>query len=162
MAYAMSIVSAVIGVVSAVSQSNAKQRQERFEQRVAQVNEQRAEENAARIRQAGAAAEAAKRIEIRRALGRSAAAMSQAGIGGPSYGSGGLAMKQASAMGEYDAQIVRYGYGSDANAQELEALNQANAAQAARRRARGAKTSGWINAASAVVNTNWSRPSYGT
>ena len=150
---AMAIGSAVLGAAGSISEGNAGYAQGRHEERVALENARRAEQNAAQIRLAGQSAEQAKRREIRRSLGRSATAISQAGIGGASYGSAGALMKQASTEGELDALNVRYGYESDAYAQKLEAMNQREAATAARRRARGARTSGYINAASSALGS---------
>lgn len=152
MAAALPYVAAIISAASSISQSNAQQRQERYDMRVADQNARRAEDDAKRMRQAGAAAEQQKRIEIRRALGRSSAAAAQAGIGGAGYGSAGLAIKQASAEGEYDASVVRFQYGEDATAREIESWNQKAASTAARRRARGAKSSGWLNTAASALS----------
>lgn len=145
-------VSTGLSVFGAISEGNAGYAQGRAEEAAALENARRAEQNAAQIRLAGQSAEEAKRREIRRSLGRSAASISQAGIGGPGYGSAGALLKQGSAEGEMDALNLRYGYQSDAYGQDLEALNQKAAAVSARRRARGARTAGYINAASAALN----------
>jgi len=131
---------------------NAAASQATLEGRVARENARIARMNADNILQAGAAAEEAKRRQIQRDIGTTAAAMSQAGTGGPSVGSNALLIKQASTEAEFDAQNLRYGYASDAYGQKVEALNQDAAGLAAKRRARAAQTSGWINAASTVLN----------
>lgn len=147
-----SAIATVASVGGAIMGAGAEYQQAKGDQYTAQENARRARESAGHIRLAGQQAEEAKRRELRLALGRSAAAISQAGIGGPSYGSAGARLKQSSREGELDALNLRYGYESDAYGQELEALNQDAAAQAARRRARSAKTSGFVNAASAALN----------
>jgi len=147
----LAIITTGLQVASAVMGAQAEAEQASYEGRVASENARRAELNAQQIRIAGAQAEQAKRREIRKSLGRSAAAVTQAGIGGPGEGSAGALLKEASAQGEFDAMNVRYGYASDAYAQDLESLNQKTAAQAAKRRARGAKTAGYINAATALI-----------
>ncbi len=147
-----SAVATVFSVGSAVMGAGAEYQQAKGDQYTAQENAKRAREAAGNIRLAGQQAEEAKRRELRMSLGRSAASISQAGIGGPGYGSAGARLKQSSREAEMDALNVRYAYESDAYGQELEALNQDAAAQAARRRARNAKTSGFVNAASAALN----------
>lgn len=146
------IAMAAVQVVGAFSQANAEASQASFEGKIASQNKRIAEQNAASIRQAGAAAEEAKRRQIRRDLGTSAAAISQAGTGGPSQGSNAMLLKQSATEAEFDARSLKYGYESQAYGQDVEAINQGMAADAARRRARQAKTSGWINAASAIVS----------
>jgi hypothetical protein len=146
---AMAVVSTGLQVAGAIGEGNAGYAQGRHEEAVALENARRAQQNASQIRLAGQSAEQAKRRELRRSLGRSAAAMAQAGTGGG--GSNALLMKQASTEAEFDAQNLRSGYEADAYAQDPEALNQKTAAQAARRRARGARTAGYINAASAAI-----------
>lgn len=147
---AMAVVSTGLQVAGAIGEGQAGYAQGRHEEAVALENARRAEENAAQIRLAGQSAEQAKRRELRRSLGRSAAAMAQAGTG--TGGSNALLMKQASTDAEFDALALRSGYESDAYGQQLEALNQKAAATSARRRARGARTAGYINAASAALS----------
>ncbi len=147
----LAIVQTGLQVAGAFAQGGAEYQQAKADQYTAQENARRAEQNAAQIRLAGQSAEEAKRREIRRSLGRSAASISQAGIGGAGYGSAGALLKQASTEGELDARTLRYEYEMDAYGQKLEAIDQTAAAQAARRRARGAKTSTFINAASAAL-----------
>lgn len=149
---AAAIASTALSVGSSIAGGNAEYAQGRYEANVATENAKRARVAAGQMRLAGQEAERAKRTEIRRSLGRSAAAASQAGIGGPSDGSAGAVIKQASREGEFDAQNVRYQYESDAYAQDLEALNQDAAATAARRRARQARTTGFLNAAGAALS----------
>lgn len=141
------IASTALQAGSSIMEGNAGYSQGMYESGVAAENARRSRESAANIRLAGQMAEEAKRREIRKSLGRSAAAISQAGIGGPGYGSAGAALKQASVEGELDALNLRYGYQSDAYGQEVEALNYDAEAQAARRRARYARKAGFMNAA---------------
>ncbi len=145
----MAVAQAGLQVFGALSGANAEYQQGMYESGIAAENARRAQQSAEQIRQAGNQAEQAKRREMRRSLGRSAVAMAQSGTG--SGGSNALLLKQASTEGEMDALNLRYGYQSDAYAQDLEALNQREAAKAARRRARGAKRAGFINAASAAL-----------
>jgi hypothetical protein len=141
--------STVLKVGGDLSAADAEYQQGYYESGIAEENARRATQSAEQIRQAGNQAEQAKRREIRRSLGRTAAAMAQSGTG--SGGSNALLLKQASTEGEMDALNLRYGYQSDAYSQDLEALNQKAAAQAARRRARGAKRAGIMNAASSAL-----------
>lgn len=141
-----------IQMVGSAMAANAQADQANYESQVASENARRAALQAEHIRFAGLQAEEAKRREIRKSLGRSAAAIEQSHIGGAAYGSAGELVKDAATQGEFDAMSVRYGAQTDAYAQDLESLNQKDAAQAAKRRARGAKTSGYINMATAVAS----------
>lgn len=149
---AFTFASTALNVAGGFASSNAEAQQFSFEGKIASQNAKIAQQNAESIRLAGAAAEEAKRRQIRKDLGRSAAAMSEAGVGAPSEGSNARLLKQAGTEAEYDAQALRYGYESQAYGQDVEAINQTMAAEAARRRARGAKTSGWFNAASTILS----------
>lgn len=144
------IISTGLQMVGSVMGTRAEVGQAKAEQYTAEENARRAEQNAAQIRLAGQSAEEAKRRELRRSLGRSAAAMAQSGTG--SGGSNALLLKQSSTEAEFDALSLRSQYANDAYGQDLEALNQKAAAQAARRRARGAKTAGWLNLAGTALS----------
>lgn len=147
----MAITSTVIQAAGSIAEGNAGYAQGMYESGVAAENARRSRKNAGQIRLAGQMAEEAKRREIRRSLGRSAAAISQAGIGGPGYGSAGAALKQASTEGELDALNLRYGYQTDAYGQDVEALNYDAESAAARRRARYARKAGFMNAAGDIL-----------
>jgi hypothetical protein len=148
----MQIAATAFQVIGAFAEAGGEHSQAKSEQYTAQENSRLAKQNAAQVRLAGQVAEQAKRREIRKSLGRSAAAASQSGVGGPSYGSNFAVLKQAATEGELDALNVRYGHETEAYASELEAIQQQQIAQAARRRARGAKTQGFIKAASAIFS----------
>lgn len=149
---AFAVASAGMSAASSIAEGNAGYAQGMYDSGVARENARRARENAGQIRLAGQAAEEAKRREIRRSLGRSAAAISQAGIGGPGYGSAGAALKQAATEGEFDALNLRYGYASDAYNQEVNALSYDAESQAARQRARMARKAGFMNAAGSLLS----------
>ena len=147
----MAVAATALTAGSAIMGGNAEYSQEMGNSQVSQENARRARENAAQTRLAGSAAEEAKRRELRKSLGRTAAAASQSGTGGPGYGSNLAVIKQASTEAELDALNLRYSYNEDARGSEAEALNFDAEATAARRRARGARKAGFINAASAVL-----------
>jgi hypothetical protein len=148
----LQIAATAFQVVGSLFNAGGEYAQGRHEEAVAYENSRLATQNAAQVRLAGQVAEQAKRREIRKSLGRTAAASSQAGVGGPGYGSSFDVIKQASTEGELDAMNVRYGHETEAYSSELEALQQKQIAQAARRKARGARTAGYINAASAFFS----------
>ena len=145
------IASAGLQAAGSIAEGNAEYSQGMYESNIAKENARRARESAGQIRLAGQAAEEAKRREVRRSLGRSAAAISEAGIGGPGYGSAAAALKQAATEGEYDAAVTGYGYSDEAYKTELEGLNYDAEALAAKRRARSARTAGFVGAASAAL-----------
>lgn len=149
---AFAISSGVLGAAGSIAEGNAGYAQGMYDSGVARENARRSRETAGQIRLAGQAAEEAKRREIRRSLGRSAAAISQAGIGGPGYGSAGAALKQAATEGEFDALNLRYGYETDAYGQEVNALSYDAEAKAARQRARMARKAGFMNAAGNLLS----------
>ncbi|MGE0830174.1 MAG: hypothetical protein AB7O04_12595, partial [Hyphomonadaceae bacterium] len=135
----LAIASAAVNVVGAIAQGGAEYQQNMADSYVAGENANRARMSAANARLVGQVAEEAKRREVRKSLGRSAASVSQAGIGGPGYGSAGAMLKQAAAEGEFDARSIRYDAGMEAYGYELDAADFEMEKRAARRRARGAK-----------------------
>ena len=146
------LLSTGLQAVGSIMEGNAGYSQGMYESGVARENARRSRESAGQIRLAGQMAEEAKRREVRRSLGRSAAAISQAGIGAPGTGSAGAALKQAATEGEYDVNVLKYGYDTEAYGQEVEALNYDAEAQNARRRARQARQAGFIGAAGEVFS----------
>lgn len=145
------VASTALNVGGSIASGSAEYQQEMANSQIAGENANRARMSAAQTRLVGQAAEEAKRREVRRSLGRTAAAVSQNGTGGPGYGSNAALLKQSAAEGELDARNVRYDAQSDAYNYELEASNFEAEKRAARRRARGAKWSTAINVASNVV-----------
>lgn len=148
----LAVGSGALSAGSSIMAGNAEYEQGMHESSVAAENARIARMNASNTRKAGAIAQEAKAREIRRSLGRSAAASSQAGVGGPSYGSNFALLKQASTEGKLDELNAGFQYEADAYGQDVEALNQDSMSKAARRRARGARTAGFIGAASAVLD----------
>lgn len=146
------VASTAVSAGGAIAQGRAEYSQAMGESQVAAENARRAKMSAANIRLVGQVAEEAKRREIRRSLGRTAAAMSQNGTGGPSSSTNQLLMKQVSGEAEFDARSIRYDAQTDAYNTELQAANYEAESRAAKRRARGAKIGTFINVASAVLN----------
>lgn len=146
------VLSTAAQAAGGIMEGNAGYQQGMFDSATAAENARRSRENAGQIRLAGQAAEQAKRREIHASLGRSAAAISQANIGGAGYGSAGAAFKQAATQGELDALNVRYGYEGDAYAQEVNATSYDAEARAARVRARAARKAGFMNAAGTILS----------
>ena len=124
--------------------------QGKMDAQVAGQNAAISRDNARLARLQGAAAEEAKRREIRASLGRSAAAIAQAG--GGTQGTAGKLLSQSAAEGELDALNIRYGADSDARASEQEARNYDLERYAAKRRAKGAVISGLIGAGSSALS----------
>lgn len=147
----MAIGSTALSAGGAIMGGNAEYQQGMHESQIAQENARLARQNQAETRKAGAVAQEAKAREIRRSLGRSAAASSQSGTGGPSYGSNFSLLRQASIEGKMDELNTGYQYESEAYGYGVEALNQDSMAKAAKRRARGARKAGFLNAAAAVL-----------
>lgn len=147
----MFVASTALEAGGSIMQGNAEYEQGMYESGVAAENARIAKANAANTRKAGAVAQEAKAREIRRSLGRSAAVSSQSGVGGPSYGSSFALLKQASTEGKLDELTTGYQYETEAYGHDVEALNQMSVSKAARRRARGARTAGFVGAASAVL-----------
>lgn len=148
----LTVAAAGTSAVGSIMQGNAGYQQGMYESGVAAQNAKIAKQNATQIRLAGAQAEEAKRRQILKDLGRSAAAISETGTGGPSVGSNARLLKQAGTEAEFDAQNVRYGYESQAYGQDVQSLQQQMEAQAARRRARQARTSGYVGAISNLLS----------
>src|SRR5688572_24501688 len=98
----MAVASTALSAGSSIMEGNAGYAEGRYEESVAIENQRRARDNAASIRKAGSVAQQAKANEIRKSLGRSAAASSQSGTGGPSYGSNFALLRQASREGKMD------------------------------------------------------------
>lgn len=152
MAAPLDLAGGALSAFGSIAQGNAAAAQANTDAAMAKENARIARMNAVNIQQAGMAAEEAKRRQIVKDLGRSAAAMSQAGTGGPSVGSNALLAKQAGTDAEFDAKNLRYGYQMDAYSEILQANNQTAAAAAARQRARQAQTAGYIGAVSSLLN----------
>jgi hypothetical protein len=108
-------------------------------------------QNARRVRFDAAAEEERQRRETRKDLGRSAATISQAGIGPPGTGSAGMALAQSAAEAELSALNIRYGGETEGQAYEARAGQHETDRRAALRRARAAKRSGIIGAASEAL-----------
>lgn len=140
-----------MNVGSTLAAGSAEYKSEMGNSYIAAENARRARMSGANARLVAQTAEEAKRREIRKSLGRSAAAISQAGTGGPGVGSNAALLKQASAEGELDALNIRYDGQMEGYNYELEALNQDAAQRAARRRARGAKWATALGVASNVI-----------
>ncbi len=145
------VASTALNAAGSIMGGNAEYSQGMYEANQATENARIARMNASSMRQAGAVAQEAKAREIRKSLGRSAAASSQAGVGGPSYGSNFALLKQASTEGKLDEMNVGHGYEADAYGSDVEALQFDAASTAAKRRARGARTAGFVGAASEAL-----------
>lgn len=143
--------SAALGAAGSMSSSAAGEAQLKYEASVAGMNAGLARQNAATARLAGAAAEEAKRREIRRDLGKSAAAISEAGIGGPGTGTAALLVEQAGAEAELDALNIRYGAESEARAHEIEAISSDYAQKAALAGVPGVKLAGITGAGASLL-----------
>ena len=147
----MMIVATAAAAAGSLASGNAEHQSAMGESAIAGESANRASMSAKQARAVGNAAEEAKRREVQRSLGRTAAAMSQSGTGGPSYGSNAGVLKQAGAEGELDALNVRYEAQIEGYNYELEASNYEAQKRAARRRARGAKWSTAVNIASDIA-----------
>ena len=109
--FTMAIVATAASVAGSIAGGNAEYQSAMGESAIAGENANRSRMSARQARAVGNAAEEAKRREVQRSLGRTAAAMSQSGTEGPSYGSNAGVLKQAGAEGELDALNVRVGTG---------------------------------------------------
>lgn len=159
------VASTALNVAGSISGTNDELRQLGFQADAAgqnagisRDNAATARENARLTRLQGNAAEEAHRRALRKSLGRSAAAISQAGIGAPGTGSAGAALRQGAAEGELDALNIRYGSEMDARGE----LEQARAydTEAAQydaerlnllRQQKSTRRSGWIRAGAAAL-----------
>lgn len=144
-------ISAALGAAGSMQSGQAGAAQLEYEAKVAGMNAGLARQNAATARLAGQAAEEAKRREIRREMGKSAAAISEAGIGGPSTGTAAMLLEQSGAEAELDALNIRYGAQSEARAHEIDAVSSDYARMAALAGVPGVKAAGLMGAGAAAL-----------
>lgn len=161
----LAVVSTALKVGGELSSANSEAKQYGYEAGVAGQNAQISRENAATLRlnakqalNEGQAAEEAARRALRKSIGRSSAAISQAGIGAPGTGSAGALLRQAGIEGELDALNIRYGAQTEAQAIETDARSQdQEAAQYDQERLnllsrqKSAKRSGLVRAGAAAL-----------
>lgn len=146
---ALTIASTAFSAVGAIKQGNDAAGQAKAEGQAAQYNAGIARQNAATSRAEAASAEWAKRQQSRAELGAASATIAQAGIG--SGGSASAALTQGVRASELDALNIRYGGETKAQGLESEATMSDAQALAAKRRAASARTSGYLGAATAVM-----------
>lgn len=147
---AFQIVSTAFSVIGAINQGNAKSEQYEAQAQANAYNAQVMRNNAQIASEQGNANEEAQRRHARQVMGAQRAAIAEAGIG--TEGTGGDLVEQSASNAELDAMNIRY----NAHLQNVGFLNEANLQDwygtQARRNASSARTSGWMNAGTAVLS----------
>lgn len=147
----LSVASGVIGVISSISQGNANAASENSSAQAAEYNAQINRQRADMALQQGNAQEEAKRRESRRAMGNLRAGLVENGIALDS-GSGADLVQESSLNSEMDALNIRYNSQLNARGYTAQAGLDEYSADAARGRAKQARTAGYIGAASSALS----------
>lgn len=158
----MMMASAAVNAVGQVVEGAQGYQQGKYEAAVAGQNADISRDNAARARRDADLAEEAKRGEVRKSLGRSAAAAAQSGAAGsgPGQGSIGLVLNQAAKEGELDALNIRYGGDTERQTHLMEEAQYRAEQRAAKRRAKAAAISGILGSAAATLSGSASYGQY--
>jgi hypothetical protein len=147
----LSIASGVVGVISSISQGNANAASERSAAQAAEYNATINRQRADMALQQGNAQEEVKRRENRRAMGNLRAGLVENGIALDS-GSGADLVEESSLNSEMDALNIRYNSQINARGYTAQAELDDYSAEAAKGRAKQARTAGFIGAASSALS----------
>lgn len=146
----LSIASGVVGAIGAIQQGNAAAASENSAAQAARYNAEMDRQRAVMALQQGNAQEEASRRESRAKMGNLRAGLAENGIGLDS-GTGADLVQESSLNSELDALNIRYNAQINARGYNEQAKLNDYSAEAARGRAKTARTAGFLGAAGSIL-----------